>query len=266
MKKKKQSLLWKISGDKMPGDSYLFGTMHVRDKDAFLYRDLVFQKIDDCEAFATEFNLEEMETNVSSDVLDLPEGETLDFLLSEKQYKKTRKVLQKIAGMDLVHFNTSQPILIANLIAGRMLSDEMPLSLDETLWQYARQQEKTVLGVETYIEQINIMLQIPMEYQLRNLMGIVKNVGAYRKEIKKMTRLYKEADIQRLYKAVKKSSKGMRKLLLYNRNLIMAERIAEMAKEQTICVAIGAGHLAGQRGVLPLLKQSGFRVEPVALV
>jgi uncharacterized protein YbaP (TraB family) len=237
--------------------------MHVRDKDAFLYRDLVFEKIAACTAFATEFNLEEMQHNVSSDILDLPEGQTLDFLLSPKQYEKTRKVLFKIAGIDLIHLNTSQPILIANLLAGRMLSEEMPLSLDETLWQYARQQDKIILGVETYAEQIAIMLSIPIEYQVKNLMGIVKNTKAYRREIKRMTKQYKEANIEQLYRSVKKSSKGLRKLLVYNRNVIMAERIAEMAKEQTICVAIGAGHLAGAKGVMRLLKKEGFTISPV---
>jgi uncharacterized protein len=148
-------------------------------------------------------------------------------------------------------------------LAGRMLSEEMPLSLDETLWQYARQQDKIVLGVETYAEQIAIMLSIPIEYQVKNLMGIVKNTKAYRREIKRMTKQYKEANIQQLYRSVKKSSKGLRKLLVYNRNVIMAKRISKMAKEQTICVAIGAGHLAGAKGVLRLLKQEGFTISPV---
>ena len=263
MKKKKQTLLWQISGPKLPGPSFVFGTMHVRDKAAFRYKELVFEKISQCDAFATEFNLEEMSTNVSSDAMDLPEGETLDNILSEKQFKKTRKVLRKVAGIDLLHLNTSQPILIANLLAGRMLSEEMPLSLDETLWQFARDQGKTVLGVETYAEQLEIMKSIPLDYQIRNLMEIIKNTKAYRKEIKKVTKQYHNADIQKLYKSVKRSSKGLRKLLLYNRNIIMADRIAEMVGEQTICVAVGAGHLAGQKGVLRLLKTKGLIVSPV---
>ena len=115
MKKKKQSLLWQITADKFPGTSYVFGTMHVRDQDAFLYRDLVYEKIDECDAFATEFNLEEMNTNVSSDVMDLKNGETLDHLLSEKQYRKVRKVLLKITGMELLHFNTSQPLSLIHI-------------------------------------------------------------------------------------------------------------------------------------------------------
>ena len=263
MKKKKQTLLWQIEGPELPGISYVFGTMHVRDKNAFAYRELIYEKIDACHAFATEFNLEEMDVNISSDALDLPEGETLDHLLTEKQYSKVRKVMQKLTGMDLIHFNTSQPILITNLLAGRMLSEEMPLSLDEDLWQYARQQEKVTLGVETYAEQVAIMQSIPLDYQIKNLLGTIKNIKSLRKEIKQTTRLYIKADIQQLYKSVYKSVKGLRKLLLFNRNIIMANRIAEMVQEQTICVAIGAGHLAGSKGVLRLLKQNGLRVRPV---
>ena len=85
-------------------------------------------------------------------------------------------------------------------------------------------------------------------------------------EIRKMTRQYEEANIQQLYKSVRKSAKGLRKLLLYNRNIIMADRIAEMAAEQSICVAIGAGHLGGSKGVLRLLKQRGLKLSPVQLV
>ncbi len=263
LKKKKQTLLWKIEDPEFPGTSYVFGTMHVRDKKAFFYRDLVYEKIDACDAFATEFNLEEMDVNISSDALDLPDGKSLDTLLTEKQYRKVQKVLRKIAGMDMIHFNTSQPILIANLLAGRMLSEEMPLSLDETLWQYAREQNKITLGVETYAEQLRIMQHIPLDYQVKNLMGIVKDIKGFRKEIRKTTKQYHKADIQQLYKSVRKSVKGLRKLLLFNRNVIMADRIAEMASEQSICIAIGAGHLAGSRGVLRILKQKGLQVKPV---
>ncbi len=265
MKKKKQTLLWKIDGPRLAGSSYLFGTMHVRDKSAFLYRDLVFQKIDACQAFATEFNLEEMQANVPAEIMDLPEDKTLDQILTEKQFQKAQKVVRKITGMELAQFNSSQPILLANLLTARMLCEEMPLSLDETLWQYARQQGKMVLGVETYAEQLAIMQRIPLDYQIRNLMGIVKNAKAYRKEIKRVTRLYQKADIQRLYKSVKKSARGIRKLLLYDRNKVMAGRIADLAAEQSICVAVGAGHLAGGKGVLRLLKQKGLLVTPVGL-
>jgi uncharacterized protein YbaP (TraB family) len=80
-----------------------------------------------------------------------------------------------------------------------------------------------------------------------------------------MTADYETSDIQKIFKSAKKSTKGLRKVLLYDRNKIMAQRIAVMAKEQSIFVAIGAGHLGGQKGVLRLLKKNGLKIRPVLL-
>ncbi|HHH50556.1 MAG TPA: hypothetical protein ENK52_06225, partial [Saprospiraceae bacterium] len=59
MKKRKNSLLWKLERADCPSPAYLFGTMHVKDKKAFQFLSLIQEKILLCEAFATEFNLEE---------------------------------------------------------------------------------------------------------------------------------------------------------------------------------------------------------------
>jgi uncharacterized protein YbaP (TraB family) len=55
----------------------------------------------------------------------------------------------------------------------------------------------------------------------------------------------------------------MRKLLLYERNTIMAERFAEIARQESLFCAVGAGHLSGKKGLLRLLKKEGFKVRPI---
>lgn len=34
-------------------------------------------------------------------------------------------------------------------------------------------------------------------------------------------------------------------------------------KEQALVIAVGAGHLPGDRGVINLLRKAGYKVEPV---
>jgi uncharacterized protein YbaP (TraB family) len=55
----------------------------------------------------------------------------------------------------------------------------------------------------------------------------------------------------------------MRKALLFDRNKIMARRFAEMARQNSLFCAVGAGHLAGQKGMLRLLKKQGFKVRAI---
>jgi len=263
MKKNKKSLLWKISGKNLPGDSYLFGTMHVSDERAFHAEELVKEKIRSCDAFALEFNIETADMNLKSDAMNLPEGVTLDSLISPKRFNKINKRFRRMTGLDLMQFNHSIPMQITNFITSIIFSNDRLKSLDETLFLYAKEENKILLGIETFEEQLEIMSKIPIKTQLQGMLKAFKSIKQFRKQALKMADLYAKADIQQLYKSGKKSLGSERKLLLYDRNELMADRISKMMKEQSIVCAIGAAHLAGKKGVLRLLKSKGFKVKPV---
>ncbi len=265
MKKKKKTLLWKLENSKKDQQSYVFGTMHVRDLRAFKYRDLVESKILECDTYAAEINMEEVDHMLMADSMDLPENQTLSSILKPKNYKKVDKIFKKLVGIPLAHFERSQPLLILNIITERLLSSDMPLSLDATLHQFAVQNEKITLGIESFEEQIEILNKISIDFQKKSLVWMAKNFKKFRKQLLTMTADYETSDIQKLYNAANKNAKGLRKILLFDRNKIMAKRIAAMANEQSIFVSIGAGHLSGQKGVLRLLKKEGFKIRPILL-
>lgn len=262
MKKKKQTLLWKISGKTLPGTSYIFGTMHVGDERAFHFENKAKEKILECDAFALEFNLDSAETNLTGDAMSLPDGLTLESMIRPKKFEKISKRFIRMTGLDIRMFNRSIPMQITNLMAGKILSEDRMISLDETLFQFAKQEGKFLLGIETFEEQLEIMKKIPIDRQLQSMLKAFKSLKQFRKQVLKMTEWYEKSDIQQLYKSTKKSTGKERKLLLYDRNEIMANRIAKMMKEQSIFCAIGAAHLAGKKGVLRLIKKQGFTVKP----
>ncbi len=271
-KNKNNTLLWRLEGEHLPEASYLFGTMHVKDQRAFGMLDTIYSCINECASFATEFNLEEANHRLGSTAMDLPDGKTLDQLIKPKVYRKLQKIFIKTTGLDLDLFKNVRPLLITSLLSERILSEDMPTSLDETLWQYARDQEKIVLGIETYEEQIAILQRIPIEYQLKSLIWAGKNFKRFRRQLLKMTSMYEEADLQKLHKAarksakgLRKSAKGLRKIMIYDRNIVMADRIIQMTKEQSLFAAVGAGHLGGKKGVLKLLKERGLKVKGVRI-
>jgi uncharacterized protein YbaP (TraB family) len=81
--------------------------------------------------------------------------------------------------------------------------------------------------------------------------------------VKKMLEWYRRGEIRQLYQAAKRDAKGLRRVLIYDRNALMAQRFAEIARREPLFCAVGAAHLAGQKGMLRLLKRDGFRVEAV---
>ena len=260
-KKKKSELLWQIDKPGLPGTSYLFGTMHVRDLRAFDYKDLVCEKILCCDAFATEINLSQAEFLFSEQTMDLPEGQSLDSLFSPKKYAKIARFFHKTTGMSIQHFEKAKPMMLTNYITGSFLNNDQPLSLDHFFWKFAEDKNRILLGIETVEEQINLMDKIPIEYQAAALWSIVKNVSRFRKNLIKLSALYQEGNLAKILKSAKKSMGKLRKMMIYDRNEIMAHRIGLMITEQTLFAAVGAAHLGGNKGILKKLKSAGFRLK-----
>lgn len=260
---KKHTLLWRIEGENLPGPSYLFGTMHVRDSRMFDAVEQVKEKISACQSFAAEFNLDEAALQTPPALnFQLPQGQSLRNLIPPRRYQRLRKILLKTAHIDIDFFQNAPPFFIVNLIAERILIADMPVSLDEHLWNYAKSQGKTMHGVETFGEQMAVLEKISLNEQVKMLIDMTRNVSRYRKHLLHMAELYQKKDVQRLFKTVKKSSRGLRKILLYRRNEVMAARIAALAKEQPTFAAIGAAHLGGGKGVIRLLKKQGLKLFP----
>lgn len=262
MKNKKKTLLWKITGKELSGDSFLFGTMHLRDSTAFAHIDLAKKAIQETTVFATEFDLGDADPAVFQQALMLPEGQTLSGLLSRSLYARLKKCLQKLGGEELLLADTLKPYFFTNFISERMMSEDNSQPLDAALWEYALSEGKIMKGVETFEEQVAIMYAIPLDYQVKTLKDTILNMSKFKKHLRQTTRLYEEAALDKLHKAAKKSVKGIRKLMLTDRNHIMADRIHDMTKQSTATFAVGAGHLMGKNGLIRLLKNKGLSVKP----
>jgi len=257
----KKSLLWRITPPNGGPDSYLFGTMHVRDLRAFEWLPLAQACIAQCEAFATEFNFEEIDPVALQAALQLPEGQTLDVLLTPGAWNNLDRYARKKLGAEAADFRHQHPMSVSTALSTAFLSEEASQSLDETLWTFARSQGKTTTGVETFADQLHTLRAISLEQHIKSLTWLLKNFNRQKRRIKKMLQWYAAGDLQPLYKAAKKDAKGMRKILIYRRNKHMAKRFEEICTSQSLFCAVGAGHLAGDKGMLRLLKARGFQIK-----
>jgi len=265
MKKNKQSLLWQIQHQNQQITSYVFGTMHVKNSTFFSNLDEVYCTIQQADYYAAEYNFKDQASSQNPISFQLPNSKDLTFWLEEKRYKKTQNILQKAFQIDLTLIKKLQPLFIINLITQQILSSNSSVSLDEHLWQYAKAQGKFCTGVESLSEQTAVLKKITVEEQVKMLVNLAKDVKKYRQQLLHTAEIYQSGDIQKLYKTTKKSTGKLRKMLLYRRNIIMAERIAQLSDNQSIFAAIGAAHLAGEKGVLRYLKQSGLKVKPIPI-
>ena len=82
----------------------------------------------------------------------------------------------------------------------------------------------------------------------------------------KMVETYKSENLEELTKLLEDSAwmtAEQKDKLLIGRNLNWSNLIPEVIKDQSCFIAVGAGHLAGDKGLISLLRDKGFTVEAV---
>jgi uncharacterized protein len=274
MKKKYQTLLWQFqkldivqkNGQNTEGSlrtHFIIGTMHTKDSRVFQHMENNYDKILKCEIFATEFPLDDAENIDVQQYMMLPDGITLTSILTPNLHKKTTTFFKKKLGLDLAQFERYSPFFLTNILSENALNADNFLSLDEKMWQFAKNEGKILRGLETLDEQLDVLKKMPLSDHIKGLKDIVSKHSAFRRKLQKMVKLYEKQDIVALYQLSKKTSQANRELMLFDRNVLMTERILALTQENSLCAAVGAGHLYGKKGILNLLQKSGFTVKPI---
>jgi len=254
-----------VEREDLAGTCYLFGTVHLKAEKVFGFLPKGLECLKQCDAVATEFNLDEAIGQSSANSLDLPEDYSLNNYLSTKMIAKLEKVFFRELGIPMDNFQNMHPFVITSMLPQSVMPDEMKLSLDETIWQLGKELNKSPHGLETFASQMKLITELPLKKQAKQLKGIAKDFSKFRKQNRKLVDLYANAELARLNKLALKQAKGFRKLMVYDRNRKMCLSFLEIAKNERLFAAVGAGHLPGEKGMLRMLKQDGCVVKPIAV-
>ena len=126
---------------------------------------------------------------------------------------------------------------------------------------------KQLGAVETVDEQFALLNALPEAEQLRILESSLKEDGSMAKEITSMLDAWHRGDAKAVAKAIQQSDKespSLYKLMFTDRNARWAKWVdRRLDKPGTVFMAVGAGHLAGDRSLVTLLKKDGHRVSRV---
>jgi uncharacterized protein len=263
MKKKNQTLLWQLNTEGSLLTHFLIGTMHSKDNRVFEQIEKNYKAIKKCDIFATEFPLDDAEHFDIQQFMMLPNEQTLSTVLSPKLHEKTTMLFKKKLKLDLFQFERFSPFFLTNMLSENALNSDNFLSLDESMWQFAKNEGKILRGIETFDEQLEILQKMSLSDHIKGLKDIVSKHDKFRKKLQKMIKLYENQDITALYQLAKKTSQANRKLMLFDRNELMTKRIIALSKQNSMCVAVGAGHLSGKKGILNLLKKEGYILKPI---
>ena len=263
--KLEKSLLWKISGKNIE-TSYLFGTMHATCETNLSQN--VINAISQTKDIYLELDLDDSNLQMNMmQHMNMKNGETIKNLISEKDYQLLDAFLIKELGMGLSAYNTIKPFFISTMFITKFLDCPMQ-SIETSLMAQAKKEKEEVYGLETVEDQVAAFESIPYKEQAQELVKFAKEgLQKSKKEFKELMEIYKSEDIEKMLAISFQKEDNMFKkhidALLTNRNKNWIQKIVAISTKNKSFYGVGAAHLAGEYGVINLLRKRGFKVEAV---
>jgi len=125
----------------------------------------------------------------------------------------------------------------------------------------ANESNKPVMGLEKVAEQLEFLNQ---SFSDDEMIAYLQQIDA--NMCTEMVKQYTSQDVDGLYQMMIEKdsmSTNTQKILLDNRNAKWVKIMPEMMQKESVFFAFGAAHLAGENGVINLLKQAGYSLKPI---
>ena len=267
-------LLWKITGNGLKNPSYLFGTHHL----------IPIQFLDSVPGLYPAFNSAKMV--VSEVVLNnldatpairkaalLPDTITIRGLLNQAEYEFVNQELTNTLRMSLDNLNKTHPSLISKLYELELYKKyehfEENTQSDTYFQLVAAKKGKPIAGLETVEQQVKLLFPENIKKETQLLVASIRNKEMLIQEMREMNQLYREGNLDALEVLANQSNKQWNvseeenKKLIDDRNINWVKQLPDLIKNNSCFVAVGALHLPGNKGLIKLLKNEGYKVIPV---
>ncbi len=256
--------LWKVADEDTT--IYLFGTVHALPEGLNWYTPAIEDALASSDTIVTEIpsgpeTQARMQQLIMSKAI-LPEGTTLRGMLNEEQKSMYEGAMAKL-GLPAEAFDRFEPWMAGLTLTMLPLLKEgyLPEQGVETRLEKLAGADKTRGALETMEFQIGIFDGFSEEDQVGFLMATAESVDEIKPMLDAMVAEWLEGDADALAKLMNEGldDPEVAEALLYDRNANWAEWIdARLDSPGTIFMAVGAGHLAGEKSVQDLLDKRGI--------
>lgn len=258
------ALLWKISGNELKKPSYVFGTFHILKTEDFRLQPQTRQAMDSAEVLVLELalNSEAMAFVQQNSRMD---STSLDSLISPEKYNILKQAIEEKLQLKIEQVNQLKPIFLSQQLLRKVCMNGQTASYELSLMQDFQEQDKAILGLEKVEEQMAFMDKIPPKQQMEAVMKLVESPEESCQALNEMVRLYQEEDVDSLMTLIaeEEALNGLLDQFLDQRNQRWIPKIEEWMTQQSLFIAVGAGHLGGEKGILNLLRKKGYQLEAV---
>jgi uncharacterized protein len=257
------SVLWKISGNGLKEPSYLFGTFHAVPEKQFVIGDSIRKCFEKSGTLILETNPDiplGEQVKLVQRIL-LPKGQSCKDFMDSTIYIQFYSYLKDsllIKEEKINKYMTLKPVFMQTMLLMEFI--EKPRMFEKEFKDMAGKR-MNFDPLETLDEQLSVIDSIPNNNQ------IPINPDEYKldKEYYKLLDAYLNQDLKRL-DSLMSSESGFDNIeynLLTSRNLKWIPKIEASIINEPTFIAVGCGHLTGENGLIRLLEQDGYTLQPI---
>ncbi len=272
-------LLWKVSGNGLDKPSYLFGTYHLASlsiKDSIAALPQVQQDVQQVYGELVMADMMKPETLMQmQQQMMLPADTTLKSLFSPEEFKVVSQAVTEYLKVDIALLDRLKPAALFQQLTVLFYLKHTPgynpqEQLDASFQQDATKAGKKVGGLETVQSQMDILFNKSLRRQAEDLYCFVSDPAKAERQAKELIAAYAAQDLDKMLQLMEEKegtscdpTPEEMAQLLYDRNQAWAKQMPALMQAAPTLFVVGAGHLPGERGVLSLLKEKGYTVEPM---
>lgn len=273
-------LLWKVTGNGLGRPSYILGTHHMAPStmidqikgmnEAIAGCDIVVGEVEKDSLMSPEVQARMAQAMVA------PLDSTLDKVLTPADYGIVEKVFNKYfgtLGMKLKQVNNLKPSAISTQMQAMQAIKYFPnfdanSLIDVMVQTRANEAGRPSVGLESVDEQINLLFNGSIANQAKGLVEACKQDEFFQVQSAALADAYLAQDLDKMLAVMTDATMGgdseeEMEVLIYSRNRSWAEKLKVIMPERACLVCVGAGHLPGEQGLLQLLRNAGYTVEPM---
>ena len=269
-KKATNTLLWEISGNGLKKPSYLFGTYHLISTKFADTMKVLQEKLESADAVVGEIVMDSSTQSKMAPFLIMKDN-TLDHLLTKAEFKEVEDYFKtKQPGFELKQMNKFKPAMISIMMVlfeNPDMLNGISEGIDDSFQKYARKNGKSLYGLETAEYQGALLFDSDLQKQKKALLKSIREADKSKQKMYELKADYIAQDIDKLtdfFKIEDEETKEFMTELLKNRNKRWLDQLPVLMQNQSLFIAVGAGHLVGAEGLIKKLQLQGYILQPVA--
>ena len=252
-------IMYKICDD----DSciYLLGSIHTGDDRLNKYNNVIIDAYKESDKLAVELNINDIQINVSDFLSE--KGSIENYLTPDLNNK-----LQEFSNLhNLFPYNTLKYMKVGYIydyisLLPYLENDFKNEGVDNYFINLANEENKEIISLETYEEQLNFIIGYSDELYIKQLEEIIDNYDELKDISINLYEYYLKGDLKELKKIIQEDTsepeteeeKQYLQAIYDDRNIKMANKVEEfLTNNDKVFMVVGSAHVIGNNGIIDLL-------------